>query len=112
VRDRDQLWAEALSLYQAGEPWWLADSTEASAARVEQDERYAEDTWAEAIGGYVEGKDVVSVSAILRDAIGKPIEQWTQVDSNRVAACLKAQGGWKRVRLSQADPRPWVYRRE
>jgi predicted P-loop ATPase len=90
TRDRDQLWAEALSLYQAGEPWWLADSTEVIAARVEQEERYAEDTWTEIIGGYTEGKDEVSVSTILREAIGKPAEQWTQVDQNRVAACLKA----------------------
>ena len=93
TRDRDQLWAEALSLYQAGEPWWLADSTEAIAARVEQEERYAEDTWTEIIGDYSEGKDEVSVSAILREAIGKPAEQWTQVDQNRVAGCLKARGG-------------------
>ena len=111
TRDRDQLWAEALSLYQAGEPWWLADSTEVIAARVEQEERYAEDTWTEIIGDYTEGKDEVSVSAILREAIGKPAEQWTQVDQNRVAGCLKAQGGWKRVRLSTGNPRPWVYRR-
>ena len=103
--------AEALSLYQAGEPWWLADSTEVIAARVEQEERYAEDTWTEIIGGYTEGKDEVSVSAILREAVGKPAEQWTQVDQNRVAGCLKAQGGWKRVRLSTGNPRPWVYRR-
>jgi predicted P-loop ATPase len=107
TRDRDQLWAEALSLYQAGEPWWLADSTEVIAARVEQEERYAEDTWTEIIGDYTEGKDEVSVSAILREAIGKPAEQWTQVNQNRVAGCLKAQGGWKRVRLSTRNPRPW-----
>ncbi len=111
TRDRDQLWAEALSLYNDGEPWWLVGCREVSAARVEQDERYAEDTWTEAIGSYVEDKDDVSISAILREAIGKPTEQWTQVDHNRVAACLKAQGGWKRVRLSRGDPRPWVYRR-
>jgi predicted P-loop ATPase len=111
TRDRDRLWAEALSLYQAGEPWWLADSSEVIAARVEQEERYAEDTWTEIIGGYTEGKDEVSVSAILREAIGKPAEQWTQVDQNRVAGCLKAQGGWRRVRLSTGNPRPWVYRR-
>jgi predicted P-loop ATPase len=111
ARDRDQLWAEALSLYQAGEPWWLADSAEVIAAHLEQEERYAEDSWTELVGGYTEGKDEVSVSAILREAIGKPTEQWTQVDQNRVAACLKSQGGWMRVRLSQGSPRPWVYRR-
>ena len=75
ARDRDQLWAEALSLYQAGEPWWLADRAEVMAASAEQDERYAEDAWTEIVGAYTEGKDDVSVSAILRDAIGKLTEQ-------------------------------------
>ena len=109
-RDRDQLWAEAVALYREGEPWWLTDAVDIAAACAAQDERYASDAWADLIGAYVEDKDEVSVSGILEHAVGKPPEQWTQVDQNRVAAFLKAQRCWRRGR-GPRPLRPWVYRR-
>jgi predicted P-loop ATPase len=42
-RDRDQLWAEAVALYNAGTPWWLTDTEAISLARDEQEQRYVED---------------------------------------------------------------------
>ena len=43
-RDRDQLWAEAVTRYRAGEPWYLAGALEAMAA-AEAAERVAHDPW-------------------------------------------------------------------
>src|SRR6185436_4380378 len=42
--DRDQLWAQALSEYEAGQPWWLAPD-EDLLAREEQAARLEGDPW-------------------------------------------------------------------
>jgi predicted P-loop ATPase len=110
ARDRDQLWGEATSLYRAGEPWWLTDLKDIAAARAEQDDRYIGDAWSDVIGAYVRDRDEVTVTEILAEAVGKPKEQWTQVDYNRVVACLRAQRCWVRAR----GPKPLqrrLYRR-
>ena len=47
-RDRDQLWAEAVAAYKAGETWWLDAETERAAAE-EQAERRIDDPWETAL---------------------------------------------------------------
>jgi len=91
-RHKDQLWAEAVSLYHNGARWWLTNGSDVAAAKEEQDARYASDPWLEDIENYVEDKDSISVSEVLARVIDKPRERWTQVDQNRVAACLKGLG--------------------
>ena len=49
-RDRDQLWAEALVAFQAGEHWWPDRTFEEQALQPEQAERYDADAWLEPIG--------------------------------------------------------------
>jgi predicted P-loop ATPase len=50
--DRDQLWAEAVQLFDAGHPWWKLPA----AAAAEQADRYAEDSWADVIVPWLRGK--------------------------------------------------------
>ena len=52
-RDRDQLWAEAVTLYNSGAPWWFADGDTILAAREEQADRYVEDPWHQSIARFV-----------------------------------------------------------
>ena len=52
LRDREQLWAEAVTAYRAGEPWHLPPELERLAAE-EQDERRAEHPWLEIIRKYI-----------------------------------------------------------
>jgi predicted P-loop ATPase len=109
-RDRDQLWAEAVTLFNKGTSWWLTnDSDGAGLARNEQDQRYVGDPWEQSIAEYLEDKDSVSVHQILRIVIDKPQERWTQSDQNRVAACLRALG-FTRKRGTQ-PPRHYYYER-
>jgi predicted P-loop ATPase len=98
-RDRDQLWAEAVHWYRQGERWWL-DKGGAALASEEQDQRFAADPWQALIASYLDQADPqagVSVQDILGNCLSKPRESWTQLDQNRVAACLMALG-WEKYR--------------
>jgi predicted P-loop ATPase len=109
--DRDQLWAEAVVRYKAGEPWWLDDATEAL-ARKEQKERQTTDVWADRILQWCENPTmppgVESSAALLSTprrvwtveviecVLRKGFETWTSgnmnSDSQRVSRILVAAG--------------------
>jgi predicted P-loop ATPase len=107
---RDQLWAEATYLYFEGKPWWLDSVSLNREAAEEQAERYEGDPWDELILNWVEGRESVSIPEILTNCIEKKTEMWTQMDRNRVARCLKANG-WKQYKARYGDRREWRYRR-
>lgn len=67
VRDRDQLWAEAVHLYRAGERWWL-EGYEVEMAGKEQSKRFQDDPWADGISEFLEqfGHTIVTVDKIFR----------------------------------------------
>ena len=54
ARDRDQLWAEAMHFYHAGERWRLEDDGLIATATAEQAARREDDPWEEPITGYIE----------------------------------------------------------
>jgi hypothetical protein len=109
-QDRDQLWAEAKAKYADGAVWWLESAELVAAAEQEQTERYEEDPWTEVIAAWAEDRETVAVSEILENCLAKPRAQWTQVDKNRVARCLR-QMSWERYRVRQAQRLEWRYRR-
>ena len=55
-RDRDQLFAEAKALFDAGHPWWLETRELETLAKVEQDARFVQHPWQEQVQRYLEGK--------------------------------------------------------
>ncbi|WP_171237560.1 MULTISPECIES: VapE domain-containing protein [unclassified Ruegeria] len=63
IRDRDQLWAEALAAYRSGEGWWLDKALEDEAREI-QKQRVDEDEWFPLVSNYVEGKDAVCIPEI------------------------------------------------
>ncbi|MFO0615369.1 MAG: virulence-associated E family protein [Polyangiaceae bacterium] len=111
AEDRDQLWAEAVALYRAKEPWWPT-AVEAELARREQAKRVQTDAWQETIERFVSTKTETSVSAVLGMGLGIETSRWTQAEQNRVARVLRVLG-FERARLpKQKDgTQPWVYRR-
>jgi predicted P-loop ATPase len=112
VIDRDQLFGEAVALYEAGEPWWL-DTPELNAlAAAEQDKRYVPDAWDPLISDYVDHPplDSVTVREILKNAIGLSPAYWSQEAQNRVAKSLQ-QLGWKRKQMRIDGDREWRYLR-
>jgi predicted P-loop ATPase len=106
-RDKDQLWAEAVSLFNAGVPWWLTNNEDVAHAREQQADRYAEDPWQELIGNHLEHQSDTSVGEILAELFLLDKSKWSQIDQNRVARCLRSMG-WHRYRKRPAMA--WRYR--
>jgi Virulence-associated protein E len=102
---RDQLWAEALELYRAGEPWWLTDE-EVEEARAAQECAYEADALEDAIAKAVDegatspgfnglliraGTETVTVSEILDCVCGDSRERKT-VLQKRIVRALRHLG--------------------
>ncbi|MEL6388493.1 MAG: virulence-associated E family protein, partial [Pseudomonadota bacterium] len=93
-RDRDQLWAEAVSLYRAGERWWL-EGDAAEAALAEAADRRPEDPWRADIEKAIAGRSEVSAKEILERICILPAQMTPQM-SRRVGQELVALG-WERA---------------
>jgi len=109
-RDRDQLWAEAVARFRAGETWWIDSGELSAAAADEQQQRYDEDAWQSLIEEWIEGREYVTIEQILRLCIQKQPSDWNQGDKNRIARCLRAIG-WTRKRgpKDEKGHRDWRY---
>lgn len=106
---RDQLFAEAVARFRAGEPWWLIDRALVEAASHEQAARFTEDPWRATIEELVDLKADVSVDECLT-AIGFEMSRRDQSAQNRVARILIAMG-FERYQRREGERRTWRYRR-
>ena len=100
-RDRDQLWAEALVRFKAGEAWWIDDTETVAFARKEQADRYSEDVWKSAIVGQINayelrsdlsGSDEMLTTEVVLGGLGLAVADQTKADQMRVAATMKDLG--------------------
>lgn len=98
LRDRDQLWAEAVMHYRAGEPWWLSEDGER--ARVEASERFREvDAWEQPIIEWLKRQTgPFSVADLLDGAIKKETAHQARGDTMRAAGILAQLGYSKKQR--------------
>jgi predicted P-loop ATPase len=91
TRDRDQLWAEAVARFKAGESWWLAED-QVTHAKAEQAQRYQTDPWADKINDMLRTVRKVKLSVIINDWLDiMPAHQSWQVE-RRVAKHLRSVG--------------------
>jgi putative DNA primase/helicase len=106
--ERDQLWAEAVVAFKAGEKWWLTAEVEKAAAE-EQAERRIADPWEQPLLEWA-GRQVnpVSIPEALT-ALSVPVERHDQAGANRVARIFKA-AGWERKQHRAGRGRTWGYR--
>jgi putative DNA primase/helicase len=109
-RDRDQLWAEAVARFRAGEKWWIDSAQLSAMATEEQQQRYDEDAWQPLIADWAEDREYVTVDQILRNCIDKQPKDWSQGDKARIGRCLHVLG-WTRKRGSKDEKgrREWRY---
>jgi predicted P-loop ATPase len=114
IRDRDQLWAEALALFEAGEKWWLESPELVGAAAREADEHYAPGIWDEEILSWCErpvarskrledhtkGDELpfdsrpfqITLNDVLVHGIGKAFDKLVYADLMQVQRCLTHAG--------------------
>jgi hypothetical protein len=108
---RDQLWAEAVNAYEAGEPWWLDQDSDR--ARESANVDFAEDdSWMEPIRQFLSVPMTVmqstTVYEVLTDALKLDAarqDRWAQM---RAARCL-VRCGWKRVKAGGRGNREYRY---
>lgn len=111
---RDQLWAEAVVRFRDGEEWWVLPA----GAQEEQESRYTEDPWVEAIVAWLDGEPIPRQSAtvpqIMEEALKLEVKKQDRVAQRRVGELMRRLG-WKRkqkrVGAQNARSRVWEYKR-
>jgi hypothetical protein len=132
VRDRDQLFAEAVKLYHDGVAWWPDKEFEREHIAPVQDSRYEADAWEEPIADWLDANEKiaaaydpevkaeagkfepppkpvpVTIGEIAFGACDIPIERLGTTEQRRITAVL-TRLGWKRGRKEMGTRRQlWV----
>jgi predicted P-loop ATPase len=124
IRDRDQLWAEAVHHYRNGAIWWPQRDDEALLEN-EQEDRFRADVWEEPIASWLDqwlSKPVwtpspgttrpathrlecISTNEILSGAIRKDVADQTPGDDSRVGSIM-GRLDWTRRQSRSANENP------
>jgi putative DNA primase/helicase len=86
---REQLFAEGVARFRAGEPWWEMPEVE---TRAEQRKRYDADPWIEPISGWLNGQRKTNVNAIAVECLRLPMGEIDRARQMRIAGVLRALG--------------------
>ena len=89
--DRDQLFAEAVQAYKAGEAWHLTDEDVIADATAVQELRVEHDPWLEDISGFVSGRTSVTTGEIL-GMLDIPRDRSSGPQAKRIAGLLRRLG--------------------
>jgi predicted P-loop ATPase len=109
-QDRDQLFAEAVRLYQSGERWWPDEDFERQHIKPEQDARFESDAWEETIAGWLRDQRQVLIGQVARDALGIEMQRIGRQDQNRISAILERLN-WVRGPRDWKGNVPWTPKR-
>ena len=110
VRDRDQLWAEAVQLYRDGVKWYV-EPDEVEKFAVEQEAREIPDALEDRIREYLAGQPETSMMAILEGCLALEYRDWSHALQTRIGQIL-AKLGWEVAERKRSDKtsRRRVYR--
>lgn len=104
TRDRDQIIAEAVAAYDAGERWWFNhdDDDLKEAARTSQELRLEIDEWETPVSGWIvkhwsqiQETGYVTAAELLKGALKLDVEKWDKRARGRVAQILE-RFRWRR----------------
>jgi predicted P-loop ATPase len=106
AKDRDQLFAEAVTLYRNGVHWWPGREFEREHIAPQQDNRFEADIWEEKIAEFLQFKDKVTVGEVARNALFLDTPRIGTADQRRIAAVMERLG-WKPGKR-EAHKRWWI----
>ncbi|CAA9247944.1 MAG: virulence-associated E [uncultured Craurococcus sp.] len=104
-RDRDQLFAEAVRLFREGAAWWPNAEFEARYIAPEQEARFEEDAWEEAIAQILASRSTTTVLEVAQKGLSMDVPKVGTADQRRITATLTRLGWIQGARRS--DARPW-----
>lgn len=104
----DQMWAEAVQRFRAGEEWWLDTNLPANEDLArEQESRRNIDPWEPIVVDYLSKRLHCTMDDILHH-LNVPMARRGQIESNRVQRILSMMG-WCRKNLRDGNRRWWAY---
>jgi predicted P-loop ATPase len=95
ARDRDQLFAEAVEAYRAGDHWWPEATFEREHIKPQQRDRYEADAWQQPIAKFVKGLERVTIAEVANGALDIPTGKIGTEMQRRISAVLIDEG-WTR----------------
>ncbi len=110
ARDREQLWAEAVTLFHDGRDWWPTTREQLAACEQSQEPRAENDEWEPLLSAWLQRHPDArpTVGELLVDVLGIPKDKWTRSDQMRIASSLQRLGLCKRQMRNGTD-RTWRY---
>jgi putative DNA primase/helicase len=110
VRDRDQIWAEAVVRFDAGERWWPDNDDEHRDCQHEQALRAETDAWVEPIARWTAERDGFTTGELLAQCLDLPASAWDKPEQTR-AGIILTQLGFERRRRREDGDRVYRYYR-
>jgi hypothetical protein len=98
ARDRDQLWAEAVALYQAGTRWWPGDNFAPQEQQEARSETAASEPWLDSVLRWLELRSEVALS---HEKAGN----WEAADNLRVFSAAEVLSGAIEIPKERQDRR-------
>jgi len=92
AEDRDQLLAEAVHCFRAGDQWWPDQQFEREFIAEEQAARYQGDIWEDRIAQHLSGRVRCTIAEIAAQCLAIPSNQMLPTHATRIGAILRERG--------------------
>lgn len=111
---RDQLFAEAMVAFKAGERWWPSLDFEIQHIKPEQSNRYETEEWAGAIEEWINGKGnlprpsaPLTLIDVWNQCLGGARERYSRAEAIRISEALRLIGWFEDVSQRTKTSRYW-----
>ena len=106
IHDRDQLLAEAVERFNGGGKWWPDEAFERQHIAPEQESRFENDVWEDAIRAFLRTRNVVLVGEVARDCLSIETPRVGRSEQIRITSILERLE-WARSKKDRLGNIPW-----